>query len=150
SPTHGRGYGIESGIGFTLTPRRDPFVRVMLRGLQLFPFGGRNAVGKRNRIARRAEAGAVEARDGVDIPVRLLFLTGGDNTGRGYSFQSIGNRLDDGNVYGARYMAMGSIEWQRPMTLFGDARSYEHAVFVDAGAASDQPGDAVLHTGVGA
>src|SRR5690606_11231534 len=150
NPQQGRGYGFESGLGFTLTPQRDPFLRTVLRGMQLFPFGGRNRVGKRNRIALRAEGGAVYAKDDVDIPVRLLFLTGGDNTVRGYSFQSIGNRLDDGNVYGARYMAMGSIEWQRPMTLFGDARSYEHAVFVDAGAASDQPGDAVLHTGVGA
>ncbi len=150
NPTSGRGYGIEGGLGYTLTPQRDPFVRVRLRGLQLFPFGGRNAAGKRNRIALRAEAGAIEAKDNVDIPVRLLFLTGGDNTVRGYSFQSIGNRFDDGSVYGARYMAMGSIEWQRPLTLFGDARSFEHAVFVDSGAAADEPGDAEWHTGVGA
>ena len=149
NPTSGRGYGIESGVGFTLTPQRDPFVRVVLRGLQLFPFGGRNAAGKRNRIALRAETGAVYAEDDVAIPVRLLFLTGGDNTVRGYSFQSIGNRLDDDTIYGARYMAMGSIEWQRPMTLFGDAGSFEHAVFVDAGAASDDLGDSILHTGVG-
>lgn len=149
NPTSGRGYGIESGLGFTLTPQRDPFLRVVLRGLQLFPFGGRNAVGKRNRIAVRAEAGGVYAKDDVDIPVRLLFLTGGDNTVRGYSFQSIGNRLDDGSIYGARYMAMGSLEWQRPLTLFGDARSFEHAVFVDAGAAADDLGNSIVHTGVG-
>ncbi len=149
NPTSGRGYGIESGLGYTLTPQRDPFVRVVLRGLQLFPFGGRNAAGKRNRIALRAETGGIYARDDVNIPVRLLFLTGGDNTVRGYSFQSIGNELEDGTVYGARYMAMGSIEWQRPLTLFGDARSFEHAVFVDSGAASDDLGDGQVFTGVG-
>lgn len=149
NPTSGRGYGLESGLGYTLTPQRDPFLRLVVRGLQLFPFGGRNSAGKRNRIALRGEAGAVYAEDDVNIPVRLLFLTGGDNTVRGYSFQSIGNRLEDDSIYGARYMAMGSVEWQRPLTLFGDARSFEHAVFVDAGAASDDLGDSVLHTGVG-
>jgi translocation and assembly module TamA len=121
----------------------------VLRGLQLLPFGGRNAAGKRNRIALRAETGGIYASNDVDIPVRLLFLTGGDNTVRGYSYQSIGNELDDGTVYGARYMAMGSIEWQRPLTLFGDARSFEHAVFVDSGAASDDLGDGQVFTGVG-
>lgn len=149
NPARGHGYGLESGVGFTLTPRRDPFLRVVLRGLQLFPFGGRNAAGKRNRIALRTELGAIHARDDVDIPVRLLFLTGGDNTVRGYTYQSIGNQLDDGTIYGARYMAWGSIEWQRPVTLFGDARSFEHAVFVDAGAAADEPDEARLNTGVG-
>src|SRR5690606_24733258 len=66
-----------------------------------------------------------------------------------YTYQSIGNQLDDGTIYGARYMAWGSIEWQRPVTLFGDARSFEHAVFVDAGAAADEPDEARLNTGVG-
>jgi translocation and assembly module TamA len=150
APQSGRGYGLESGIGYTLTPQRDPFVRVLVRGLQLFPFGGRNAAGKRNRIALRAEAGGVHAKDDVDIPIRLLYLTGGDNTVRGYSYQSIGNRLEDGSIYGARYMAMGSAEWQRPLTLFGDARSFETAVFVDSGAAADKVSDFRFFTGVGA
>ncbi len=149
NPTRGRGLAVESGVGLTLTPDRDPFLRVVVRGLQFVPFGGRNPVGKRNRIALRAEAGAIHADDGVNIPVRLLFLTGGDTTVRGYSYQSIGNRLDDGSIYGGRYMAMGSIEWQRPLTLFGDSRSLEHAIFVDAGSASDSLRDPVVYTGVG-
>ncbi len=85
----------------------------------------------------------------MNIPVNLLFLTGGDTTVRGYSYQYIGTRLADGSIYGARYMAMGSVEWQHPVTVFGDARSFEHTLFVDAGAASDKPGDAVLYPGVG-
>jgi translocation and assembly module TamA len=149
NPTSGRGFGLESGIGLTLSPDRDPFLRLVARGLQLVPFGGRNSVGKRNRLALRAEAGAVVADEGVNIPVRLLFLTGGDTTVRGYSYQSIGNRLDDGSIYGGRYMAMGSVEWQRPISLFGDARSLEHAVFIDAGSASDNLRDSVVYTGVG-
>lgn len=149
NPTRGRGFGIESGVGLTIHPDRDPFLRVVLRGLQFLPFGGRNAAGKRNRIVLRAEAGGIHASDDVNIPVPLLFLTGGDTTVRGYSYQSIGNFLDDGTVYGARYMSMGSIEWQRPLSLFGDAATWEHAVFVDAGAAADKLSDATVFTGVG-
>lgn len=150
NPTRGRAYGLEAGIGTTVTPEREPFVRTVLRAMQLFPFAGRNAVGKRNRIALRAEAGAIWADQDVDIPVRLLFLTGGDTTVRGYAYQSIGNRLEDGSIYGARYMALGSIEWQHPLSLFGDARSFETAVFADAGAAEDKWRDARVYTGVGA
>jgi translocation and assembly module TamA len=149
NPTSGRGWGVEGGIGFTLTPHRDPFVRTRLRGLQLLPIGSRNAVGLRGRLALRAEVGAIYAADDVRIPVPLLFLTGGDTTVRGYSFNSIGNRLDDGSTYGSRYMTMGSVEWQRPISLFGDGAGWEHTLFVDAGAASDSFKDAVVHTGVG-
>jgi translocation and assembly module TamA len=149
NPTRGRAYGVEAGAGLTVTPDRDPFLRVKLRALQLWPFGGRNIAGKRSRLAIRGELGAVGAADGTRIPVTLLYLTGGDTTVRGYSYQSIGTRLDDGQIYGARYMALGSVEWQRPVRLFGDPASFEHTVFVDSGTATDKPRDAVLYTGVG-
>jgi len=149
NPTSGLGYALDAGIGLTVTPNRDPFLRVSGRGLQLLPFGSRNAAGKRNRIALRAEFGAIVARGDVDIPARLLFLTGGDTTVRGYGYQSIGTRLPDGSIYGARYMAMASAEWQHPVTLFGDARSFEQTLFIDAGAASDRISSAVIYPGVG-
>jgi translocation and assembly module TamA len=149
NPTQGFGIAAGGGVGLTITPEREPFLRLDVRALELWPFGGRNTAGKRSRIALRAEVGAVLADDNTDIPVNLLFLTGGDTTVRGYSYQSIGTRLDDGSIYGARYMAMGSVEWQHPITVFGDARSFEHTLFVDAGAAADKVGDAVLFPGVG-
>jgi translocation and assembly module TamA len=134
----------------TITPRRDPFVRLKARALKLWPFGGRNTAGKRSRLALRAELGAIYAGDDANIPVGLLFLTGGDTTVRGYRYQGIGTRLDDGSLYGARYMAMASVEWQHPITLFGDARSFEHTLFTDVGTATDTPRDAILYPGVGA
>src|SRR6185369_3160171 len=144
NPTRGFGVGADAGVGLTITPDRKPFVRLNARALQLWPFGERNAAGKRSRLALRAEAGAIFAGDDVDIPARLLFLTGGDTTVRGYSYQSIGTRLPDGSIYGARYMAMASAEWQHPITVFGDSRSFEHTVFVDAGTATDKLGNAVI------
>ncbi len=46
-------------------------------------------------------------------------------------------------------MAMGSVEWQHPVTFRGDAASFEHVIFVDAGAATDHLHDAVVFPGVG-
>jgi translocation and assembly module TamA len=150
NPTRGHGIGFDAGVGLTVTPHRDPFVRVNARALQLWPFGPRNAANKRSRLALRAEIGAIYADDDANIPARLLFLTGGDTTVRGYSYQSIGTRLPDGSIYGARYMAMASVEWQHPITLFGDSKSFEHTLFVDAGTATDKLHNAVIFPGVGA
>lgn len=150
NPSSGFGIAADAGLGITVTPEREAFLRLDTRALKLWPFGGRNTAGKRSRIALRAEVGAIYAASDVDIPVNLLFLTGGDTTVRGYSYQSIGTRLDDGSIYGARYMAMGSLEWQHPITVFGDARNFEHTLFVDAGTATDEVGDAVIYPGVGA
>jgi translocation and assembly module TamA len=151
NPTQGHGLGFDAGVGSTVTPDRDPFLRLNARSLHLFPLGGRNAAGKRSRIALRAEAGAILATaDNVNIPAPLLFLTGGDTTVRGYSYQSIGTVLPDGSIYGARYMAMASAEWQHPITVFGDSRSFEHTLFVDVGTATDRLRDAELFPGVGA
>lgn len=150
NPTRGYGVAFDAGIGLTVTPNRDPFVRVNARALELVPFGPRNAANKRSRLALRAEVGALYAADHTNIPARLLFLTGGDTTVRGYSYESIGTRLPDGSIYGARYMAMASVEWQHPITLFGDSKSFEHTLFVDAGTAADKPRNAVIFPGVGA
>lgn len=148
-PTRGYGLGAEMGVGYTLTPEREPFLRTRLRWMQFVPFGSRNEAGKRNRLALRAESGAIVANSGVQVPVSLLFLSGGDTTVRGYGYQNIGIRLPDGKLYGGRYMLAGSLEWQRPITLFDNSSDWEHAVFVDAGGVSDKFGDMSAHVGVG-
>ncbi|MCB2069781.1 MAG: BamA/TamA family outer membrane protein, partial [Ottowia sp.] len=46
----------------------------------------------------------------------------------------IGIDYDDGTVVGpGRYMAVGSIEWQRPIMIDGERSIFEHIVFLDAG-----------------
>ncbi|MDH5857955.1 autotransporter assembly complex protein TamA [Lampropedia aestuarii] len=149
NPTSGYGLSAELGAGFTLTPSREPFVRTRLRAMQFIPFGQRNNVGRRNRILVRGDVGAVFADNNVRVPASLLFLTGGDTTIRGYSFDSIGARTDDGTLYAGRYMAVASAEWLRPVTLFGNATDWGHAVFVDTGAVTDEAKNVRIYTGVG-
>lgn len=153
APTRGHGIAMELGLGTTLRPERDPFVRTLVRWQSFIPAGrvqddagqSRNA-----RVALRAEAGAVLARDGAQVPVTQLFLTGGDTTVRGYGYRSIGARTGNGQLYGGRYMAVGSVEWQRPIVYGGNMTDWESTLFVDAGAVADRAGDLDPRVGVGA
>ena len=69
---------------------------------------------------------------------------------RGYSYRSIGAGINNHQVFGGRYMAVGSMEWQRPMTLRGNRTDFESALFIDAGAVADKPGEMSTQVGVGA
>jgi len=153
APTRGHGVAVELGLGTTLRPERDPFLRTLVRWQTFVPAGrvqddagqARNA-----RVAVRAEAGAVLAREGAQVPVTQLFLTGGDTTVRGYGYRSIGARTDNGQLYGGRYLAVGSVEWQRPIVYKGAMTDWESTLFIDAGAVADRVGDLDPRVGVGA
>ncbi len=153
APTRGWGLAGELGVGTTLRPERDPFVRTLLRW-QAFHNLGRVDLGQKvrrsSRLSLRLEGGAVLAREGADIPATLMFLTGGDTTVRGYGYRSIGAGIANDQTYGGRYMAVGSVEWQRPITVRGNRTDFESAVFVDAGAVADKPAEMSLRLGVGA
>lgn len=115
------------------------FARTYGRGIYIVPLG------RRDRVHLRAEAGAVwaDARDG--IPSEFLFRAGGDQSIRGYDYQSLGVR-EGGAVLGARYLAIGTVEYQHDFTA-----SWGGALFVDSGNAVDNISDfrAVHGYGVG-
>lgn len=153
APTRGHGVAVELGLGTTLRPERDPFVRSRVRWQSFVPAGrvtDSTSTGRNARIALRAEAGAVLARESAQIPVTQLFITGGDTTVRGYGYRSIGARTDNGQLYGGRYLAVGSVEWQRPIVYQGQMTDWESTLFVDAGAVADKVGDLSPRVGVGA
>ena len=158
-PTRGYGLGVELGGGYTLGSRREPFVRTRANWLGFWPLGTvTQADGLRvrgGRMALRAEGGAVVARDGADIPSTQLFLTGGDNSVRGYGYRDIGvNTVNgapaaNGAPLAGRYLAVGSVEYQHPVTWQGQLTDWEAAVFVDAGSVADKPASLKAKVGVG-
>ena len=91
----------------------------------------------------RAEGGAVLAPTRDGIPSTLLFRTGGDNTVRGYAFDSLGVQEGDAVVPG-RYYAVANIDAIR---WIGGA--WGLAVFADAGNATDSLTDFHLALGYG-
>ena len=149
-PASGWGLGVELGGGTTLGSERQPFARVLARALAILPLGGTDSTGSAQngaRLALRAEGGAVLADVTANLPSTQLFLAGGDKSVRGYGYRDIGVTRADGLTAAGRYLALGSVEWQRPITVRGRAGDWEAAVFVDAGAVADTP--AKLQTKLG-
>jgi len=146
-PTQGLGGSLELGSGTSLGSQREPFTRWLARALWLQPLGRTSG-----RLAVRAEAGSVLSRDTSGLPSTQLFLAGGDNSVRGYAPSSIGVAQSNGAIAPGRYMATGSVEWQRPIRWNQQATDWESAVFVDAGAVSNDmhQRQAVVGYGVGA
>ena len=88
------------------------------------------ALGRDDDLLLSAEAGRVfaSARDG--IPTSFLFRTGGDQTVRGYAFESLGVKVGDA-VVGGRSLLIGTVEATHWYGAWGVAG------FVDAGNAWD-------------
>ena len=152
NPTRGYGIAAELGAGITLTPQRDPFVRTLLRWQGFVPAGrvvAPNGSQRTARIALRAEGGAVLAKDSAVLPSAQLFITGGDTTVRGYGYRKIGARVSGNEVYGGRYLAVGSVEYQRPLVRNGEISAWEHATFIDVGAVADKVGEMTPYWGIG-
>ena len=141
-PGQGYGLGFELGGGVTLSGERQPYLRAMSRWL------GVHAL-ESGRIAMRAEGGAVLSKDSARIPVTELFRTGGDSTVRGYSLREIGMQRASGVIGPGRYLAVGSIEWQRPILRNGLSSEWENTFFLDAGAVADKPQNLRPSVGIG-
>src|SRR5690606_38451996 len=136
-----------------------PFGRVHARWLGLLPLGdapsssspGVHGPGPRlGRLALRLEGGAVIAADDAPVPDTQQFLTGGDNSVRGYGLRDIGVRQSDGSVLAGRYKTVVSLEWQRPVWGDGLTRSpFEHVLFIDGGAVANKASELKMQWGVG-
>ncbi len=154
APTRGYGLATEVGVGHTLTNNRAPFLRNRTRVLGFVPLGDVAApdgsAARASRLKLRGEVGAVVTRADADVPSTLLFLTGGDTTVRGYGYRRIGARIDNGQLYAGRYLAVASAEWLRPVVWKGEMTEFESAVFVDVGSVADRVADMQARVGVGA
>ncbi len=79
------------------------------------------------RLLARTALGVSLVDSIQDLPASRRFFTGGDNSIRGYDFQSVGPE-ENGEVIGGKNLAVASIELERP--VFGN---WSLAAFVDGG-----------------
>jgi translocation and assembly module TamA len=153
-PTDGYGLAVELGGGITLGSNRQPYFRTHTRLLGYWPLDDSDRISRSvlraGRVAWRLDGGAVLARDSAQMPDTQLFLTGGDTTVRGYGLRDIGVTLPTGQTAAGRYLAVGSLEWQRPITVRDRLTDWEGTVFVDAGAVADTVSALRARVGVGA
>ena len=101
------------------------------------------SLGERVRVLGRLSLGATLAESGDPLPVSLRFFAGGDNSVRGYGFETLGPLDADGIVTGGNRLVAGSLEFD-----YRIGERWAVAVFADSGAAFDE-GDATFSTGLG-
>lgn len=93
----------------------------------------------------RLDAAYTEKQDPLEkIPVSLRFFAGGDQSVRGYAYQSLGPKDESGEVVGGRNLLVGSVEIERAI-----GKSWGAAVFYDAGNAFNSPSGIRLFQGAG-
>ncbi|MGA0609971.1 autotransporter assembly complex protein TamA [Caldimonas sp. KR1-144] len=133
-PTRGLTLNLQTGVGLAHDSDGDngPFARLYGRAVLYQPL-----VAGWLGVAR-VEAGQVIRRDAQGIPDSLLFRTGGDDSVRGYGYQTLGPQRDGATVGGA-VLAAGSIELMH--RLSERWRDWYGAVFVDAGNAANEWGE---------
>jgi translocation and assembly module TamA len=137
--TPSRGYVINAQLGGALLPvlTDEQFVRAYLRGFYLRPLS------KEFALVLRGELGAVGSREKLGVPSTFLFRAGGDQSVRGYGYQTLGVKEGVATV-GGRYLATASAElqyWFKP--------PWGMAVFYDAGNAADRLADLRPKVGYG-
>jgi translocation and assembly module TamA len=102
------------------------FLRVVATASLLFP------IGRSGDLLLRGQAGSVVAKTREGVVTSFLFRTGGDQTVRGYAFESLGVRQGEA-IVGGRRLAVGSVEYTHWV-----GENWGIAGFVDAGNAWDK------------
>lgn len=97
----------------------------------------------KHRLLGRVQVGAIGTNDYAKVPPSLRFFAGGDQSVRGYGYQTLSPRDDQRKREGGRYMFAGSVEYQ-----YSIAERWRVATFVDKGNAFNSLTDN-MKTGVG-
>jgi translocation and assembly module TamA len=86
------------------------------------------AFGERGRVLLRTKLGATAEDRFEDLPPSVRFFAGGDNSIRGYDFESLGPTDLLGQVVGGSGLLVGSVEYEYQVRS-----NWSVAVFVDSG-----------------
>ncbi|HUQ73893.1 MAG TPA: BamA/TamA family outer membrane protein [Burkholderiales bacterium] len=100
-------------------------------------------VGRDGDLLLRGQAGYVQSHTREGIPSTFLFRTGGDQTVRGYAFESLGVE-QNGAIVGGRRLLVGSAEY-----TYWVGENWGVAGFVDGGNAWDSGVQTTVATGYG-
>ncbi len=124
-PVRGHVTNLQAGVASEALLSETSFVRLYGRHTEFFKLGDKG------RLILRGELGAVIADHREGIPTDFLVRAGGENSVRGYHYQSLGLEVP-GGVASVRNLATASVEYNYFFTPTWGA-----ALFVDAGDAAD-------------
>lgn len=86
----------------------------------------------RGRFITRFEAGTTLIDETQELPASVRYFAGGDQSLRGYKYQSLGPRNANGEVIGGKHLLTGSLEYDFPVR-----ENWRTALFYDGGNAFD-------------
>jgi translocation and assembly module TamA len=138
-PTHGYQYNIELRGTHEYLGSDMALFQVLAGGNILIPLPWRLSVKSRLQGALTFEDKSV-----TRLPASLRFFAGGDQSVRGYDYQSLGPKNEKGEVIGGKDLIVGSVELER--AIFAD---WGIVTFYDAGNAFNSFSDITLFEGVG-
>ena len=126
-PTRGYSINFQADMATLSLLSDQDFIRGYTRTALYYPLNDNN------QLSLRTELGMVAASSKNGIPSDFLFRTGGDQTIRGYAFQSLG--VSEGSaVVGGRYLALASVEY-----VHWFSQKWGSGIFLDGGNAVDDP-----------
>lgn len=139
NPTQGirQYYSLEAGADSAFSDTDLAIVRAGVSGLYTF------GEDKKHQVLGSLNTGYIWADDFYDVPYKLRFFAGGDQSIRGYDYESL-SPLENGYLTGGQILAVGSAEYNyefRP--------GFRGAFFTDIGNAYDKNFETDTKVGVG-
>ncbi|GAC1037457.1 autotransporter assembly complex family protein [Pseudomonas sp. No.117] len=135
-----RGYRLQFGVSAAkeglLSDANMIHATALARGLV--------TVGDGHRFLGRLQLGGNLTNGYNKIPPSLRFFAGGDQSVRGYDYQTLSPENDEGDYVGGRYLVAGSLEYQYPLR-----DKWRLATFIDQGSAFNDLNNYELKTSVG-
>ncbi len=105
--------------------------------IELLRVQGRLAYSQRffnnHRLVARIDAGGLSTTHFSQVPSSLRFYAGGDRSVRGYGYESLAPRNEDGTIRGGRYLLTWSVGYQYQLI-----ENWWGATFFDQGGAFDK------------
>ena len=102
------------------------------------------SLGDNHRFVTRLDAGAILMEALRKLPPSLRFFAGGDNSIRGFGYETVSPTNEQGELIGGRYLLTGSVEYQHRLQ-----GNWWLAAFTDYGSAWDDKPDWQQGVGVG-
>ena len=137
-PTRGHSFNVKLQGAAEPLLSSTSLMQAHVKGALAWPLG-------RMILKGRGEFGSTWVGTFRELPKSLRFFAGGDNSVRGYGYESLGPRNANDQVVGGRHVLVVSGEAMMPVAgenVFG-------AIFVDSGNAFDSFKDMDLKTGAG-
>jgi translocation and assembly module TamA len=113
------------------------FMQLVVRGKWIWPLPGRS------RLLLDTQAGQTWFDKFEDLPPSVRFFAGGDNSVRGYGFETLGPRNELGEVIGGSRLFTTSVEIEKQLKP-----AWSIALFADTGNAFNSS-DPDLHSSIG-